>query len=81
MIAVHFKPTFVRQFKKLPSDLQDEVIEKIHEFKHSKNHKKLKVHKLRGALKNYYSFSIDYKNRIVFQYENNREVGDHNIYR
>ena len=85
MIDISFKPSFVRQMNKLEQSLTDEVFEKIEQFKNPKNHKLLKVHKLHGKLKNMWSFSINYKIRIVFKYDSKKEVifliiGDHNIY-
>ena len=85
-MEVYFKPTFVRQFKILEEGLQDEALEKIELFKKPKHHKYLKVHKLKGQLKQYYSFSVNYKTRIVFQYLSNNKavllaVGDHAVYK
>ncbi|MDD3662298.1 MAG: type II toxin-antitoxin system RelE/ParE family toxin [Candidatus Pacebacteria bacterium] len=86
MIKIIYAPIFVRQFKKLNIDLQDEVLEKIELFKDASNHKILKVHKLNGIYKNCFSFSVNYSYRIIFQYENKKEVaflsiGDHGIYK
>lgn len=83
---VSFKPTFLRQFNRLESALQDEVSEKVDEFKKVGNHKKLKVHKLKGTLRDYYSFSVNYKTCIVFSYITKTEVvllsvGNHDIYK
>jgi plasmid maintenance system killer protein len=52
----------------------------------SDNHSSLKVHKLNGPLKGSYSFSVNYKIRIIFQYVSKKEVvlltvGDHKIYK
>ena len=85
-MKVHFKPTFIKKFKKLESALQEEVFEKIEIFKDEKNHKQLKVHKLNGVLSGRYSFSINYKFRIVFVYLSKKEavllsVGDHEVYK
>ena len=86
MILIYYKPTFIRQYKKLPIDLKEEVKDKIELFKNSDNHKKLKTHKLKGKLKGFCSFSVNYKYRIVFIYEKNNSVsllavGDHAIYK
>ncbi|MDO8564556.1 MAG: type II toxin-antitoxin system mRNA interferase toxin, RelE/StbE family [bacterium] len=86
MIRICFKPTFVRQFKKLDPLLQEEAFEKIELFKDPKNHGTLKVHKLHGPLKDRYSFSVNYKTRIVFNFLSETEavlltIGDHAIYR
>lgn len=85
-IKVHYKPSFIRQLKKLPLGLQEEVIEKIELFKNIDNHQRLEVHKLKGRLKKFYGFSVDYKNRVVFEYLSDGEivllaVGDHEIYK
>lgn len=69
-------------YKKLDTNLKEEVKEKISLFKNTINHEKLKVHKLKGALENTYSFSVNYKIRVVFEYESKNVanllfVGDH----
>jgi len=84
-MTILFKPTFVRQFKNLEPRLQEEVIEKIELFKNLKNHKQLKVHKLTGRLYGRYSFSVNYKIRIVFSYLSKNSIvllviGSHSIY-
>ena len=70
---------------KLPQSSRQEVMERIELFKDEKYHKLIKVHKLHGRLKGYYAFSIDFRNRIVFDYLSDAEVvllavGDHDIY-
>ena len=85
-INVCFKPSFIRHFNKFPRDFQDEVIEKIELFKNINNHHLLKVHKLKGKLKKFYGFSVDFQNRVVFDYISKNEavllmIGDHNVYK
>lgn len=85
-MKVAYTPRFIRLYKKLPSGLQNEVVEKIELFKEVDNHQRLEVHKLKGRLKKFYGFSVDYKNRIVFEYISENEVallavGDHEIYK
>ncbi len=85
-MVISYKPSFVRELKKLPPDLQEEVLERIELFKNTENHKKLKVHKLKGRLGNYYSFSVTYSHRIVFGFESKTEIiliaiGDHDVYK
>jgi mRNA-degrading endonuclease YafQ of YafQ-DinJ toxin-antitoxin module len=84
-LSVAYKPTFVRQFDKLTSTLQEEVLEKNALFRDLENHQALKVHKLHGKLKHYYAFSVNYAVRIVFYYETSNEivllaVGNHEVY-
>lgn len=84
-MKVSYTPAFVKQFNGLPNELQEEVLEKIEIFKDRENHKMLKVHKLHGRFASRYSFSVDYKNRIIFGYLKKDEVvfmavGDHDVY-
>ena len=74
MITVRYAPTFVRMYNHLEVKLKNEVKEKIDIFRNPKNHKVLKVHKLKGRLANTYSFSVSHKIRIVFDYENKNTV-------
>lgn len=85
-MLISYKPSFLREFKKLPTELQEEALEKIDLFRNVQNHKKLKVHKLKGRLKDFHSFSVTYSHRIVFSYESKQEVvfiaiGDHSVYK
>ena len=84
-MKISFLPVFVKKFNKLESVLREEVLEKIEMFKDKKNHKQLKAHKLNGVLSGRYSFSVNYKTRIVFSYLSKNEavllvVGDHGVY-
>lgn len=72
-------------FRKLESSLQTEALEKIALFTDPHNHQQLRVHKLKGRLRGRYSFSVNYKIRIVFTYESKKSVilvaiGDHDVY-
>ena len=72
--------------KKLPPDLQNEAIEKIEKLRNRKNHSSLKVHKLHGQLAGFWSFSVNYDYRIIFEYESKGvmtllAVGNHEIYK
>ena len=86
MLEIFYAPVFIRQLKSLEKDLQEEVLEKIELFKKRNNHKQLKIHRLKGRLSGRYSFSINYKMRIVFDYLSKKEtvllaIGDHDIYK
>ena len=86
MPKVSYLPKFIKNLNSLPKDLQEEAIEKIELFKNVKNHKWLKVHKLKGRFSAYYSFAVNYKVRIVFTYLAKDEailmiIGDHDVYK
>ncbi len=85
-IDVSYAPEFVRLYGRIELVLQDEIKEKITLFKDRSNHKTLNVHKLHGRLRGRYSFSVNYKYRIIFEYLNKTSValitiGTHDIYK
>lgn len=85
-INLRYRPEFIRLYNKLECSLQDEIKEKIVLFKDLENHRSLKVHKLHGRFRDCYSFSVNYKFRIVFEYLNKTTaslmtVGDHDMYK
>jgi len=85
-MEIVYSPGFLRKLKSKDFDFQEEVIEKIELLEDSRNHKSLKVHKLHGNFKGCYSFSVNYKTRIVFEYISKEEivllaVGDHEVYK
>jgi mRNA-degrading endonuclease YafQ of YafQ-DinJ toxin-antitoxin module len=86
MLEVEYAASFVRQFKRLDTVLQDEVLARIELFKQRKNHRLLEVHKLQGKYAGNLSFSINYRARIIFKYTSNKKVaqllavGGHEIY-
>jgi mRNA-degrading endonuclease YafQ of YafQ-DinJ toxin-antitoxin module len=61
-------------YSKLPEDLKLEVKNKIKSFQDKEIHVSLKVHKLKGGLSNTFAFSVNYKIRIIFEYENKKVV-------
>lgn len=84
-MKVSYHPTFVRQWKRLEKELQDEVLEKISLFEKNHNNPLLKTHKLNGRLKHQFSFSVNYSYRIIFEVINKEavflEIGNHEVYK
>ena len=85
-MEIEYKPTFIKQYACFESSLKEQMKEKIELFRNGKNHKQLKVHKLKGKLSKYYSFSVNYKYRIVFIYQSKSRaallaIGDHDVYK
>ncbi len=63
---------------------QAEKIEKL--FRADSLDPKLKTHKLNGQFNKYWSFSIDYRIRIIFEFYRKdvvrfHSIGDHSIYK
>jgi addiction module RelE/StbE family toxin len=85
-MEVSFAPQFRRQFRKLPNKLQEEIFEKIELFSDLNQHHALHVHKLKGKMEGRWSFSTNYRYRIVFMWEKQNKsaillaIGDHSIY-
>ncbi|MEA1937124.1 MAG: type II toxin-antitoxin system mRNA interferase toxin, RelE/StbE family [Patescibacteria group bacterium] len=84
-----FDASFERDFKKYKKRLSDKKIERLKEklliFKKDPFNQKLKTHKLKGNLKNYWSFSVSYFDRILFRFLDNEtvffiDIGNHDIY-
>lgn len=86
MLTVGYTASFVRRFKKLDAVLQREIKLRIEEFRDLSNHQKLKVHKIGGRLRGKHSFSINFSDRIVFEWSKDKktlyllDVGDHGVY-
>ncbi|MDB5237282.1 MAG: hypothetical protein JWL88_384 [Parcubacteria group bacterium] len=86
MLTVGYAASFVRRFKKLTPALQREVKGRITEFKDPANHPALKVHKLSGRLKGRSAFSVNFNDRIIFEWSKDKktaylfDIGDHSVY-
>lgn len=86
MFEIVISKHFARHFRKLSPDLQKEILDRLEKLQDPANHQRLKVHKLSGRLSEKYSFSVNYKIRIVFSFPVPNEiflllVGDHDIYK
>jgi len=66
MIKIYFHPQFRKSYKKLPLTIKKkaEIKEKI--FKKNPFHPSLKTHKLKGKLKDIWSFSLLITNTELF---------------
>lgn len=83
-MKIFYSPRFLRRLKKLEETLKIEAKEKIKLFGEDPSHSFLKTHKLKGQ-DNRWSFSVNYKYRIVFTYLSKEEVyfltiGNHEVY-
>jgi mRNA-degrading endonuclease YafQ of YafQ-DinJ toxin-antitoxin module len=70
---------------KLEDSLIEEIQEKVELLKDESKHQQIKVHKLHGTLNGSFSFYVNYKIRVVFEYISTSEVvledvGGHDIY-
>lgn len=87
MIDISFSAEFLGALKKLPASLQEETLQKVEEFKDRANHRRLRVHKLHGPYADCWSFSVNYRFRVIFIYLGKHKsavglvtIGDHSVY-
>jgi len=76
---------FAKAFKELPKNVKKQAIKGEKVFRANCFDPSLKTHKLKGKLKEYWSFSINYSYRILFEFQEDGEVGfidvgTHSIY-
>lgn len=84
-MEILYAPKFVRQYKKLPRNVQELAAKREDVFRNNPFNSRLKTHKLTGRLDGYYAFSVNYSYRIIFDFEGNKkvhfyEIGEHDIY-
>ncbi|AFZ17892.1 type II toxin-antitoxin system RelE/ParE family toxin [Allocoleopsis franciscana] len=71
MVEVSFSSSFRRAFKKRikgNSDLEAKFWEKVEQFTIDPFDQSLKTHKLSGKLKELWSFSVEYNERVLFYF-------------
>jgi mRNA-degrading endonuclease YafQ of YafQ-DinJ toxin-antitoxin module len=84
-VEVSFSSAFKRVFKKRikgNKDLEEKFWRKLEQFTVDPYDPSLKTHKLSGKLKEYWSFSIDYDERILFYFTEDEkavfvDIGSH----
>ena len=84
-MEVLFTARFLRSFKKLSSDVQDDCYRAIDIFKKQANLEKIKFHKLHGKMNGLYSFSVNFSFRIIVKKEKKAvyfmDIGSHTLYK
>jgi addiction module RelE/StbE family toxin len=84
-MEIYYLPKFAREYKKLPKHIKEQAKKKEVVFRADPFHPSLKTHKLTGALDGFWSFSITYSHRIIFEFVDKKTVrfyriGNHDIY-
>lgn len=84
-MRIIYTSKFTRKYKKLPKHIKISAEEKENVFCKDPFHPSLDTHKLHGKFKEFWSFSIGHRHRIIFEFGNKNtihfhSVGDHNIY-
>ena len=91
-MRIYYLPKFAKQYKKLPLAIKIQAEKKEKIFRKNPFDKSLKTHKLKGELEGFWSFSVNYSYRIIFDFLPRRKagkdektvrfyfVGDHSVY-
>jgi len=85
-MKIYYSSKFSKEYKNLPLKIKRKAEQKEKIFRKNPFDKRLKTHKLSGALKDFWAFSIDQKYRIVFEFTEKdiiwfHSAGDHSIYK
>ena len=81
-----YSTRFERAFAMMNKNDKEQIIDREQIFRENCFDSRLKTHKLKGRLRNYWSFSITHSFRIMFEFLEDGvavfiDVGDHSIYR
>lgn len=84
-MEIFYTAKFEREYHKLALELKYIAEEKEEIFRRNPFDPRLKTHKLKGRFKEFWSFSITYKYRIVFEFAEGQivyfhSIGDHDVY-
>lgn len=84
-MTIFYHPRFRRSFMLLPENLQRKAERRTSIFSKEPRDPRLGAHKLHGKLQNFWSFSIDNKHRILFEFDSSDviflDIGDHDLYK
>ena len=83
---VYYSSYFKKSLKKFPTREQTIIKKKLALFLENPTNPQLKTHKLKGVLQNYWSFSINYHLRVMFEFIDEEsigfiDIGTHEIYK
>lgn len=85
-MEILYTQKFVREYKKIPPGVQSKAEIRERMFRNNPQNTILKTHKLKGDLADFWSFSIDFSYRIIFELPDPEtamfhSIGNHSIYR
>jgi len=84
-MRIFYSINFEKKFKVF--NKKGKAKEQIEIFLKDPFDKRLNTHKLKGKFKNYYAFSVDYEDRIIFSFVKSEKtiyfhtIGSHDIYK
>ena len=82
---IYYHPQFKKSYRKLPNEIKTLAEARETIFRKNPFSPQLQTHKLHGKLKNQWSFSINNKYRIMFEFHKLDitflDIGDHDLYK
>ncbi|MDP3962305.1 MAG: type II toxin-antitoxin system mRNA interferase toxin, RelE/StbE family [bacterium] len=85
-MQIAYSAKFIKQYRKMSGEIKGVAEKKENIFRSNPFDPSLKTHKLNGRFEGFWAFSINYKYRIVFDFEENGKdvrfhiIGTHDIY-
>lgn len=85
-MEIFYSSQFAREYRQLPLEMREKAKEKEKIFRRNHFDRRLKTHKLKGKLDGFSAFSIDFRYRIIFKFQDKNKVrfyaiGDHSAYK
>lgn len=87
-MTIYYHPRFKKSYYGLDEQIKAQAEESVALFRSNPFNVRLDTHRLHGKLKKQWSFSINNRYRILFEFLNNTQteavfldIGDHRIYR
>ncbi|MDD4027159.1 MAG: type II toxin-antitoxin system mRNA interferase toxin, RelE/StbE family [Candidatus Shapirobacteria bacterium] len=85
-MIINYSSKFYKEYKRLSSEVKKKAEKQENIFRQNPFDPRLKTHRLTGKLQNLWSFSVDYKTRIIFEFASENlvwfhNVGSHSIYK
>lgn len=74
MITIQYDREFLKEFKKLPENIQKKLANLENIFRLNCFHQSLHTKKFQGELKHFYSFRITRDYRVIFEFISRDEV-------
>lgn len=84
-MEIIYSPQFARAYRKLPGDVKVLAEQRVALFRENPFNPALDTHKLHGHLREFWSFSVGRRYRIIFEFGHKNAVcfhtvGSHDIY-
>jgi mRNA-degrading endonuclease YafQ of YafQ-DinJ toxin-antitoxin module len=84
-VKIYYSPKFIKEYRRLPGSLKLLVEKKEKLFRENPRDARLKLHKLDGKLSEFWSFSVNYQNRVIVEFVGDEvwfhSIGTHDIYK